>query len=978
MSLPETTNAKFVSIIPHSGIQFLDFGFDLNLHRISPMYTRVSEKSGNLLRRVNQDETFGGYLDEDGRKVSEDNLLSVNLPRALEAYVGKWLPLPLLRVAEETKSGSIRLERGPLNWARVRFTQLAEPDLSGFTHRVTVIVDTNLLDTLPNRPYAAPSKSDVMTGAQFMLANRMSDLDFLIEDSWGESIIEDANDTYLMDRYGPKRFESAKANQEPGLAFAFYAALMDFLSEIGLIPRFVFTDTVSEPIQYQPVNVDFVLDIGNSRTCGILIESGDSDDVDLNNSYSLELRDLSSAEVTYQHPFPSMIEFHRETFGNNRLTQRSRGDAFSWPTPARVGWEANRLFNAARDTDGQTGMSSPKRYLWDTREQSHDWFFNSFGSGGERPGRSPAIRGAFFQSITNSGEEWDKSDPDSACATQASYSRSSMMMFYIAEVIAQALMQINSYSQRSRRSNTSLPRRLNRIVLTMPTAMALSERKLFERRAGLAKKRVMELLKVPPDDTPELILKWDEATGTQAVFLYNEVKLNFRGESADFFSASSRFSDPDRHNRLRVASIDVGGGTTDLIITTYSLQDGDLITPVQEIHEGFNLAGDDIVRTVIEGHVLPCFEKYIEQSGVAEPKMLLASLFGESRANEDEREHLRRRLFSNQILIPVALRIISLYEHYDVSHGESAYTLKFLDIFDEESRPTESVMTYLKSGIETYGGVPLDFESIEFPIDLNVVDSRVSRLMGDVLGDLCELINHYSCDYVLLSGRPSMMPGVYNTVKAKLPVPVDRIISMHNYKVGAWYPFRDLRGRLSDPKTTAAVGAMICALSNGYLVGFNMKSDVMNPGSTARYIGRMDDSSQIKNTNLCFADINLEGGSTERNGASVPESGEVLFSGPMFIGFRQMNVERWPGTLMYRMDFADRSEAKRLNLPLRITLERIPEEDEAKKDFKLFEIESIEDADGMTLPRSLVRFRLQTLRNDQGYWMDTGSFDVDV
>jgi hypothetical protein len=757
----------------------------------------------------------------------------------------------------------------------------------------------------------------------------------------------------------------------------YYVALVDFLNEIDLLPRLLFTDTVSMPAQYTPINVDLVIDVGNSRTCGILIESGDAENIDLNNSYSLEMRDLSCAERVYNDPFPSMIEFHRETFGNNRLTQRSRNDAFQWPTPARIGWEANRLFNTSKSTDGMTGMSSPKRYLWDTRELSHDWYFNKYGSPGDNPSRMPAIRGPFFQYLTNSGDEWDRDDPSAACATRATYSRSSMVMFFLSEVIAQALMQINSFSQRRKRSMKDLPRKLNRIVLTMPTAMALSERKLFEKRAKLALDTVVKVMKVPEENIPTLLMQWDEATGTQAVFLYNEVKVNFRGDASEFFDASVRHPDPSRTNRLRIASIDVGGGTTDLIITTYSLGDGDLITPSQEFHEGFNIAGDDILRLIIERHVMPVFEDYLDRSGVAEPKMLLASLFGESRANEDEREHLKRRLFSNQIFIPIGIRIISLYEHYDAGHGNSAYTLKFGDIFDQDSGPSDVVLEYLNAGIASQGGTPFTFEEMEFPVDLEAVDNTVARQMSGLLGDLCELINHYSCDYVLLSGRPSMMPGVRNTVVAKLPIPIDRVISMHSYKVGSWYPFRDLKGRLSDPKTTAAVGAMVCALSNGYLVGFSLRSDKLRPASTANFIGRMDDTGQIKNKNLCFSGINLEKADQDRASSSNEYiSGEITFSGPMFIGFRQMNVERWPGTLIYRVDFNDRSQVETLNLPLKITLGLIPEEDD--RDCKIFDIDLIEDAEGNAKPKSLVKFKLQTLRNDLGYWMDTGAFAIEA
>ena len=44
---------------------------------------------------------------------------------------------------------------------------------------------------------------------------------------------------------------------------------------------------------------------------------------------------------------------------------------------------------------------------------------------------------------------------------------------------------------------------------------------------------------------------------------------------------------------------------------------------------------------------------------------------------------------------------------------------------------------------------------------------------------------------VLLTGRPSRLPAVRSIVEEMLVVPPHRLISMHKYKTGRWYPFRD-------------------------------------------------------------------------------------------------------------------------------------------------------------------------------------------
>ncbi len=115
----------------------------------------------------------------------------------------------------------------------------------------------------------------------------------------------------------------------------------------------------------------------NSRTCGLLIEAAGELGVNLNDSYELALRDLSHPELVHTKPFESRVEFAQAWFGKNHLSRMGgRADAFVWPTMTRVGPEATRLAARRRGTEGNTGMSSPKRYLWDEEPQAREWRFN--------------------------------------------------------------------------------------------------------------------------------------------------------------------------------------------------------------------------------------------------------------------------------------------------------------------------------------------------------------------------------------------------------------------------------------------------------------------------------------------------------------------------------------------------------------------------------------------------------------------------
>ncbi|MBZ4217664.1 virulence factor SrfB, partial [Klebsiella aerogenes] len=88
--------------------------------------------------------------------------------------------------------------------------------------------------------------------------------------------------------------------------------------------------------------------------------------------------------------------------------------------------------------EGTTGISSPRRYLWDEERYAPGWRFN------ER--HEPMAAAAPLTTLIN-----DEGVPLSALPTAerlpvfaAHYSRSAVMSLMLSELLAQALMQINS------------------------------------------------------------------------------------------------------------------------------------------------------------------------------------------------------------------------------------------------------------------------------------------------------------------------------------------------------------------------------------------------------------------------------------------------------------------------------------------------------------------------------------------------------
>jgi hypothetical protein len=955
-----------INLIPNTAIQFLDFGCNLDETRVSRAILAETGADGRaVLTALYADDASGQFVTQDGRAVKPELVCSLNAARAVAIYDGAWIPIPFLRVREPRPDGHHLFDKGPTNWARARLAQLPARDAEGHTHRVTLAFDTQLLPTREGRPYLAPSPLDMQSGEEFALSDAEADTGWFLEQEWAREWLYQRFHAFELRRRAPRRVDEAELRASPDPVAA-WLTVLTLLVRAVRPPRLRFTFVDQDPNTRldRPVNVDLVLDIGNSRTCGMLMETSGDDPVDMNDSYRLELRDLSRPEQVYDEPFPSQIEFAKGAFGDEKLSRRSgRTSAFLWPTVTRVGYEAQALSWFSHGTEGSTGLSGPKRYLWDTDPRHHPWRFNPGpdGSGGDS---GPVTTGPFIGYLREDGEELTAGEPP---AVTALFSRSALMSFFVAEVLLHAFVQANSPARRYERVHSEAPRRLRRAILTLPTAMPLAERKLFARRVGTAIRLTWRALGLDERQAPEPFLQWDEATGTQIVFLYNEVKHNFQGDAALFFQVFGRVRDGyGEAPCLRLASIDIGGGTTDLIITTYQLEGGTAVRPTQEFREGFNIAGDDVLCGLIERNVLPALLDAIRRSGAANPEELLARLLGANRGDQAERDRTLRRQFANQVALPLALELLHRYENADLSAGNEAVTLRLADVYPAGAGPHEQVAAFLEEAVRAGGGQGFKLAEVAFSTTMLALDTTVRRILGQVLSDLCEVVYLYDCDYLLISGRPCRLPAVRAAILAKLPTPPDRIVSLHTYRVGDWYPFRAVSGRLTDPKTTAAVGAMVCALSEGQLYKFNLRSRELGMKSTARFIGVLEQTGRLKQENVLFANLELE----DRK-IRLPEA-TFDFYAPVFLGFRQLAVERWPATPLYRVTFAHPQDARARALPLAVTLERSTDEN-ADLDFK---VAGVADADGNQQPGGVVQLKLQTLKDEYGYWLDTGIFSI--
>ena len=905
--------------------------------------TSISE-ARVILSELTLDTESGDLVDSSGLIVPDDDLVSGNVDQALKLLAGEWVPLPFFR----------NNEVGPLNWARMFIPESRNLEDA----KLTIAFDTTLGEQQlgQNPPQSTrslmPVEKDVPSGQTvFALPKDGARLQEYLGLDWVSNWID-----HLAEKRGLG--SDGRGLEQKTKFMAHILALLLTLSRNASIdfPSIKFVDTVSQDPTRKDVCVDLVLDIGNSRTFGLLVEEPDPNNpISLADSYPLVFRDLSSPDLEYSRPFESRLEFSKPNFGPEHFSKASgRRVAFRWPCAVRIGHEAVRLSHKSSNVDGATGMSSPKRYLWSTEGVAQEWRFNLSGSA---QGQSSVDAGGYFENFGSEGEYLTEGS-DEMPALSAKFSRSSMMTFFMIELLLQVLREINSPSRRENQGEAKQARRLRRIVITMPTAMTRPERRLLELRLNEAIEEVWRTTQQASIAKPVVQMQWDEASATQAVFVYNEVVERFYGDAEGFMHASSRNNAPT--DGLRIASLDIGGGTTDLIVTSYRNEARGLL-PKQEFREGFQCAGDDIVKSVIENHVLPAFLKHLDDAGVSDAQAFMSKRLGSVQSGESALRKIRRRQFSQQILVPIALWILGQHENFDKFGSDSTIEVTWDRVFKGTPSPSDAVLEHL-SGPDGVALSDLAFTIVD--IELN---KTIARTIEPFVECLAEATYYYDCDFLLLAGRPSRFPAVRDLIVQCMPVTADRIIQMHEYEVSSWYPIRNAKFQIGDPKTCAAVGAMICALSEGQLMDFHMRTSQLTMQSTARYIGQINQG-KIKDDYVLFRGVDME-----QDNQAIKDATFKLHP-PAALGFRQLDLDRWPATMLYSLRLNKSNLEGRIPQSVDVTLTRIPPDDDPRE--MLFEIENATDEEGNYLPPKLVKMGMQTMLMSDLHWADSGCFEL--
>ena len=752
-------------------------------------------------------------------------------------------------------------------------------------------------------------------------------------------------------------------------------------------------------------SVDLVVDIGNSRTCAVLFDNSD-----FTKSSPLELQDFTTPIISeklnkYRDSFDMRLAFREADFGGKFGLDSSR--QFVYPSMIRLGKEANRLIHKA--TNQNTGaektstFSSPKRFLWDEKPQKQEWEFVQLDGETTKP--------IYIEGISEQLNMDGSLNTEGSGAIENRYSRKALMTFAFLEILAQSKMQINSYDQRNYWGNESMPRKIGRIIVTCPTAMSRKEqislRKCAEDAAIILdrffenlyseeideieiRKRIQVIPSAKKLSAREECTEWiyDEATSAQFAFLYAEIKERYKKNIKDYFDfygkVRSDLEDYNNKKSLTVGSVDIGAGTTDVMIAAYKYDDSNAqctLSPVPLFWESFYFAGDDLMKQliqqlIIEGQHSP-IDKKLREMG-KNPVEILQPFLG-----TDNGVSFRNRQLRNDFNLQTSVPIVSCYLELLKENCDDKI-LSYSDIFGSNP-PSQAVLQHFQN---SFG---FDFTNIQWTYKKKVVSDIVEKTFDSLIGKISSLLSYYACDVVLLSGRPTSLKPLTDLFLNYYAISPNRLKTMNNYRVGRWYPedkrypYIDGNGNFLNPKSIITTGAMIGHLAENGLNGFTLNLSELKKKllPTTIYFGKLNEDTLVYLETIISPDNNHEK--------------VQVTSIPFRIGVRQKDIEAYPSRPFYTLDYNDykiedrvrgrldddppqslvedgvkaEKEKIRRGIPFIVTIER-----DINEDIEKLNLMDITNKDGFTVSTKFLNLQVQSMSEVDDFWLDTGIFKL--
>jgi hypothetical protein len=420
-----------------------------------------------------------------------------------------------------------------------------------------------------------------------------------------------------------------------------------------------------------------------------------------------------------------------------------------------------------------------------------------------------------------------------------------------------------------------------------------------------------------------------------------------------------------KRKELRIACIDVGGGTTDLMIASYVYQPGidDYIHGKILHQDGVSIAGDQLVKRLLERIIVPHFSKAI---GMEEEDVQL--LFG-PRVPKNRGFSSQRIDWINRLFVPLAEAYLQAAVDGAQQQEEGAEPIEISHTNAELVDPAvieslDQVCTKLR------GPGYYDFnQELGLQFEKAVFEEVVHEVFDDLLFDFCTRMAEYQADVLLLAGQPTKLGYLQELVRKYLPLPPTRIIPMFNHYAGNWYPYQDPKGNkpglIVDPKSAVVVGAAIEFMArNGMLSQFKFSMQGKDKENTYFWGVMTESTSTIRDERVLFHPVQDQNTKDEWMEFTTIALRTLL-------GRKMTGEEYAQATPIYVLKMETRDRIGPTEVTVRIR--RVPASDEVEEHLELDSVTGTVAGQPAVLDDN-VFFNWRTLA-DESYFLDTGGLD---
>jgi len=648
---------------------------------------------------------------------------------------------------------------------------------------------------------------------------------------------------------------------------------------------------------------------------------------------------------------------------------------------------ADILANLEPRAGGNHFLSSPKRYLWDQTPVGDlgqagltFWTMNVQrwhpNSKNVQAGKAlEKLSATVLRFLDQDGADWGLGEdatqcppperPDAAARPPArphepAYPRADALTWAALAILETGYRQLQSAAGRPA-GQPFVRARLASVMVTFPPGWTAQELEAYRRKWQKALD-IFALTRLPDrrlitegGDRPTLSMELDEAVAAQLPLIFDEIRrLGERGEN--WLELVGRGQGNEA--RARVMNLDVGGGTTDVTIVEYQdLRPGEGVDLVATVlyRDSSTIAGDGLVRQIIESVLLPALGRELPEAGRRAFASLLARQKGEDRP--------RWNRINRQVFLPIVHHWLSAAALEDPPPAVAPRQLRVnLHLIEEFNALCEQA------------GLPsllLD-PDLPFTCPLAPVGACVREIFSGLFGSLAKVVESFDCDLVLVSGKPSELAAMKTLLHAELPLLPQRILFTKNAAIGEWYPL-SVEGRIHDAKTVTVAGAALYqAIKRGLMgPGWHISRRVSPHLLTRNYWGTMPRGAQTR-----FGTLLLEPGEDRRD--CRLQIGDRL-------GRRMLPADTRPEPV-YLLQWRDRSRYRAggdpVNALLNVTLERVApvpaladgsEQIPQAEALRLALVDGVWNGQRVTLED--VQLSLCTLETET-HWLDAGTFHV--